>query len=113
MVADEPRPTLPHSCDAPVTFKDARLASPVVFKVDRAAAEVTVNDPPTPTLPTVVKVFKVVLPETARVEVPTEPKMPAEVALTDPPTPTLPVTDKDEPTPTKPEKYPVPKTLKL
>ena len=52
--------------------------------------EVTLADPPIPTLPEVVKVLNVVLPETERADVPTLPNIPADVTLILPPIPALP-----------------------
>jgi len=52
---------------------------------------VVVKDPPIPALPETVKVDRVDAPETERVEVLTEPKIPADVTLTLAPIPTLPL----------------------
>ena len=106
-------------------------------------AELTVNDPPTPTLPDVVRVLKVVFPETERVELPNDPNIPADVTLSEAPIPTLPVrsenpltlspplanvnpvvvklapipalpvTDSDDPIPTKPDRNVVPVFCRL
>ena len=53
-VKEDPIPTLPVNWEIPVTLREAKLASPVVFSPDNAPNPVIL--PPTPTLPVVVKV---------------------------------------------------------
>lgn len=72
-------------------------------KVEKVGAELTVSEPPIPTLP-----VRLDSPETLMPLL----KTPISVTVSDDPTPTLPETTKDPPTPKLP-KFPVPKTWKL
>lgn len=106
---EEPIPVFPEvervdSWELPETFNEESKFTP----------DVTVSDDPIPTLPEVFKVpvmpvlVKEVTPETFNDE-----RLAADWVVSDPPTPTLPETFKDEPTPTKPEKKPLPATSNL
>ncbi len=104
---EAPRPTLP------LAVKVLRVELPETLNVDvpkelKIPAETTFKEPPIPTFPDVPIVA-------AEMDLVTdnESKIAAEETVSDCPIPTFPDTDMDEPIPTKPERYPVPKTFKL
>ena len=109
--------TVELNVDDPVTPKVFKFELPVTFNPFNAPKPVI--DPPTPTLPVVVRVVALMLvafkawmfdspvtfnPPLATVK---------PVVINDDPTPTLPVTLSDDPIPTKPVKCPVPETSKV
>ena len=115
----------------PEVFKPARLVRPKTLSDDdKLAPDVTLSDPPTETLPDVVKdesvvepalrVPRFVKPDTVRElksEFPAtlipDKKSAPEVTERDCPIPTLPETLRDEPIPTNPVNLPVPATSRL
>ena len=127
-VRDPPTETLPEELrvvrlvaprvDAPA-FKPARLVKPVTFRPFRAPKPVM--EPPTPTFPVVVrvflnneapltvKVFKSVLPVTAKDAL----RLTPDVTLKDCPIPTFPEILAEDPIPTKPENLELPTTSRV
>jgi hypothetical protein len=85
-----------------------REDTPDTLREERDAAEEVVNDPPTPVLPDVVRVLRVVFPDTERVEEERDPKIPEDVTVSEEDIPTLPLTSRLKrgevvPIPTLPE----------